>query len=65
MAIPILFLSIQKLLVVYVPATLHGSVTQRYCINIFSGGAPEWLTLLGLWLLMRLRGESFRDLGIW
>lgn len=62
----ILFLSIQKVLELYVPATLHGSVTQRYVINIFiSGGVPEWLTLLGLWLLMRSRGESFRDLGLW
>ncbi len=66
LAMPILFISLQKLLPVYVSATLHGSVTQRYLINIFiSGGVPEWLTLLGRWLLMRSRGEGFRALGIW
>ena len=66
LAMPILFLSIQKLLALYVPAALHGSVSQRYLINVvISGGVPEWLTLLGLWLLMRSRAERFRDLGIW
>jgi len=63
--IPALILSIQKFLSVYVPASQHGSVTQRYLIGIFLvAGIPEWLTLLGLWLLMRLHGESFLDLGI-
>ncbi len=61
--IPVLILSIQKFLSAYVPVELHGSVTQRYLLGIFLvAGIPEWITLLGLWLLMRSHGEGFRDL---
>jgi len=65
LAVPALYLSIQKLLAVFVPATLHGSTIQRYCIGITALTSAEWIVVLVLLALLHSRGETLRDLDTW
>src|SRR5215469_12055319 len=57
--------AISKLIARTVPAALHGSDQQRFWWNIASVAIEEWCFVGALWLLLRRRGSSFRDLGVW
>jgi hypothetical protein len=62
---PALLSGISKLIVFGVPEALHGSVAQRFLLSISGGLIGEWLFVIVLWLLLRSRNQSFRDLGTW
>jgi membrane protease YdiL (CAAX protease family) len=65
LAIPAVFLSVVKLLSMFVPAGLQGSVPLHYWIAIASLCGAEWLMVLGVWFILKSRGETFRTLGLW
>jgi membrane protease YdiL (CAAX protease family) len=48
-----------------VPAAVHGSPEQRFFFWFISGVIVEWLFVVGVWFLLRHRGSSFKDLGLW
>ena len=62
---PALIAGLSKLIALGIPAALHGSVAQRFLLSISGGLIGEWLFVTALWLLLRRRRESFRDLGTW
>jgi len=49
----------------FIPAALHGSVEQRFLLWIVGGMIAEWLFVIGLWFVLRKRGSSFKELGVW
>ncbi len=64
LGVPSAIWAVSKLILLFVPAAIHGSPEQRYMLWI-SGGLVEWLFVLVLWFVLRSRGSSFRDLGVW
>jgi membrane protease YdiL (CAAX protease family) len=56
---------ISSLIVFSIPGALHGSVAQRFLLRISGGLIGEWLFVISLWLVLRRRNQSFRDLGTW
>jgi membrane protease YdiL (CAAX protease family) len=56
---------ISSLIVFAIPGALHGSVAQRFLLSISGGVIGEWLLVIALWLVLRSRNQSFRDLGTW
>lgn len=65
LVIPAIFLSLTKLLPMFVPAGLQGSVPLHYWIAIASICTAEWLVVLSVWFILKSRGETFRALGLW
>jgi len=61
--LPAVLSGISKLIVLGIPAALHGSVAQRFLLSISGGLIGEWLFVIALWLLLLRRDQSFRDLG--
>ena len=49
----------------FVPAATNGSVAQRFLLSLLGGVIAEWIFVIALWLLLRKRGRSFRELGVW
>ena len=54
-----------KLIEYSVPAAVHGSHEQRYIWSIVEVAIVEWLTVAGLWFVLRGRGQSFGRFGVW
>jgi hypothetical protein len=54
-----------KCVALSIPAALHGSPGQRFLLWITGPAIAEWLFVLGLILVLRGRGLSVRDLGVW
>ena len=63
--LPAVIWAISKLITLFIPAALHGSVEQRFLLNISGGLLAEWLFVVALWFTLRNRGLSFSDLGVW
>lgn len=49
----------------FVPASTNGSVAERFLLSLLGGVMAEWVFVIALWLLLRRRGRSFRELGVW
>jgi CAAX protease family protein len=47
------------------PAAVHGSPEQRFLFWLSGGVIVEWLFVIGLWIVLRRRGLSFKDFGVW
>ena len=47
------------------PAATNGSAEQRFFLWLLGGLITEWCFVIALWLLVRKRGSSFRNLGVW
>ena len=47
------------------PVAHSGSVEQRYVWSLAGGILAEWLMVVGLWLLLRGRKQSFSRFGTW
>ena len=62
---PALLSGVSKLIVLGIPAALHGSAAQRFLLSISGGLIGEWLSMIALWLLLMRRNQSFRGLGTW
>jgi membrane protease YdiL (CAAX protease family) len=54
-----------KLISLFIPAAVHGSPEQRFLLWILGGVIVEWFFVVVLWFVLRARGSSFRDLGVW
>jgi len=48
-----------------IPAAVSGSPEQRFFFWFIAGVIAEWLFVIGVWFLLKNRGVSFRDLGVW
>jgi membrane protease YdiL (CAAX protease family) len=65
LGIPALIWSFSKLITSSVPAAVSGSPEQRFFFWFIAGVITEWLFVVGLWFLLKNRGVSFKDLGVW
>jgi membrane protease YdiL (CAAX protease family) len=54
-----------KLVSVSLPATVHGTPGERFLLWITGPAIAEWLFVIGLAFVLRRRGSSFRDIGVW
>jgi membrane protease YdiL (CAAX protease family) len=65
LGIPAAIWIISKLISFFIPAAVHGSPEQRFLLWILGGVIVEWVFVFGLWFVLRNRGSSFKDLGVW
>jgi membrane protease YdiL (CAAX protease family) len=65
LGIPSAIWAVSRLISVSIPAAVHGSPEQRFFFWLSAGVVVEWLFVVGLWFVLRHRGLSFRDLGVW
>ena len=65
LGIPSAIWAVSKLISLSVPAAVHGSSEQRFLLWILGGVIVEWLFVIVLWFVLRTRGYSFKDLGVW
>lgn len=48
-----------------VPLSATGTAEQRWILWLVGGVLAEWVFVASLWIVLRRRGSSFRDLGVW
>ena len=65
LGIPSAIWAVSRLISVSIPAAVHGSPEQRFFFWFSAGVVVEWLFVIGLWFVLRRRGLSFIDLGVW
>ena len=65
LGVPAAFWATTKLISNSVPAAVHGTAGQRFLLWIAGGVIVEWSFVIVLWLVLRTRGSSFKDLGVW
>jgi hypothetical protein len=65
LVLPALTPLLAKLIKANVPAALHGSEPQRFLLSFAAGILSEWIVVLGVWLLLKRRGQNFKSLGTW
>ncbi len=56
---------ISKLISFSIPAATHGSAEQRFLLWILGGAIVEWAFVVAVWFLLRTRGSSLGDIGVW
>lgn len=56
---------VSKFISLSIPAALHGSSGQRFLLWIIGPAIVEWLFVVAVWILLKSRGSSFKDLGVW
>jgi len=49
---PVVIWAISKLITLYMPTALHGSVEQRFLLHISGGLIAEWLFVIVLWFTL-------------
>jgi membrane protease YdiL (CAAX protease family) len=65
LGIPSAIWVVSRLISVSIPAAVHGSPEQRFFFWFSAGVVVEWLFVIGLWVVLRRRGISFADFGVW
>src|SRR5216683_4615512 len=65
LSIPAAIWIISKLISLSIPAAVHGSVEQRFLLWILGGVIVEWVFVVAVWFVLRTRGSSFKDIGVW
>ncbi len=65
LGIPSAIWASSKLISTSIPAAVHGSPEQRFLFWISGGVIVEWLFVVVLWFVLRHRGLSFKNLGVW
>jgi membrane protease YdiL (CAAX protease family) len=65
LGIPAMIWSISKFIAGSIPAAVNGSPEQRFLFWLMAGVITEWLFVIGVWFLLKSRGVSFKDLGVW
>lgn len=63
--LPALISACSKLVSLSVPAARTGVLGQRYIWSLVGPVAAEWVFVAGAFLLVRRRGESLREIGVW
>lgn len=49
----------------FIPAATSGTIGQRFLLSLLGGVVAEWAFVITLWLVLRRRGRSLRELGVW
>jgi uncharacterized protein len=62
---PAVIWCVSKLISISFPTAAHGSPEQRFLLWISGPAVVEWLFVISLWFLLRNRGFSFQELGVW
>src|ERR1700751_2343977 len=62
---PLAIWVVSRLVSVSIRAATHGSPEQRFLIWASEGALVLWSFVIVLWLVLRSRGVSFHDLGVW
>jgi membrane protease YdiL (CAAX protease family) len=62
---PLAIWGVSRLISLSVPAASHGTPEQRFLIWASEGALVLWPFVIVLWLVLRSRGVSFHDLGVW
>jgi membrane protease YdiL (CAAX protease family) len=65
LGIPSAIWAVSRLISLSIPAADHGSPEERFFYWLSAGAVVEWLFVFVIWLLLRHRGLSFRDFGVW
>jgi membrane protease YdiL (CAAX protease family) len=65
LGIPAAIWVVSRVISASIPAAVHGSPEQRFFFWFSAGVIVEWLFVIGLWFVVRRRGLSFRDFGVW
>jgi membrane protease YdiL (CAAX protease family) len=65
LGIPAAIWIVSKLISSSIPVAVHGSAEQRFLFWILGGVIVEWAFVAGAWLILRTRGSSFKDIGVW
>jgi membrane protease YdiL (CAAX protease family) len=62
---PLTIWGVSRLISVSVPSASHGSPEQRFLLWASEGAIVLWSGVILLWFVLRSRGLSFHDLGVW
>jgi hypothetical protein len=62
---PLAICGVSRLISFSIPAASYGSPEQRFLIWASKGAVVLWSLVIVLWLVLRSRGLSFHDLGVW
>jgi membrane protease YdiL (CAAX protease family) len=65
LGIPAVIWVVSKLISLSIPAAVHGSAEQRFLLWILGGVIVEWVFVVVVWFVLRTRGSSFKDIGVW
>ena len=65
LGVPLAIWLVSRFITLSVPAAVHGSPEQRFLLWIMGGLIVEWSFIILLWFVLRARGSSFKDLGVW
>jgi membrane protease YdiL (CAAX protease family) len=65
LGIPSAIWVVSKIIAVSIPAAVHGSPEQRFFFWFIAGVIVEWTFVVGVCLVLRRRGLSFKELGVW
>ncbi|HXX45047.1 MAG TPA: CPBP family intramembrane glutamic endopeptidase [Candidatus Acidoferrales bacterium] len=57
--------AVDKIMAGSIPAATHGSAEQRFLLWVSHGMIVEWALVALVWLMLRQRGASLKDLGTW
>ena len=63
--VPAGILGVDKLMSASIPTATHGSAEQRFLLWVSHGMIVEWALVAVVWLMLRRRGSSFKELGVW
>lgn len=62
---PAVIWAVSKIIATQIPAAVHGSPEQRFGLWACGGLVQEWSFVIALWFILRKRGSSFKDIGVW
>jgi membrane protease YdiL (CAAX protease family) len=65
LGIPAGIWAVSHLISLYIPAAVHGSREQRFLFWILGGAIVEWSFVVVIWMVLRSRKSSFRNIGAW
>lgn len=65
LGVPAAIWAFSKIVMAVVPLATTGTPEQRWVLWLVGGVAAEWTFVVGLWIVLRRRGSSFRNLGVW
>jgi len=65
LGIPAAIWVVSRAISAFIPAAVQGSPEQRFFFWFSAGLIVEWLFVIGLWFVVRRRGLSFADFGVW
>jgi membrane protease YdiL (CAAX protease family) len=65
LGVPAAIWAVSKLISLSFPAAVHGSAEERFLLWILGGVIVEWAFVVVVWFVLRTRGSSFKNIGVW